>query len=280
MPDLFLFEIMYIWTSNIGMELYFGYFGALFIGLILGLTGSGGSILAVPILVYLMHLNPVTAAAYSLFVVGTTSAFGTVQNFRKGIVELKTALYFAVPSFIAVFLTRKFLVPALPEILFQNQDFSLNKDLFLMVLFAILMLFAAISMLTDTNDKPSTTKFHPLIIMFSIMSVGVLIGLVGAGGGFLIVPALFFMGKLPIRKAIGSSLLIITLNSLIGFTGDIGNMSIDWRFLFGFTAIAVAGIFAGQYCAKFVNERQLKKGFGWFVLLMAIVILIREIFFS
>ena len=258
---------------------YFGYIGALFIGLILGMTGGGGSILTVPILVYLMNFNPVTATAYSLFIVGTTSAFGTIQNFRKGIVEIKTALLFAIPSLIAVFLTRKFIVPAIPDMLFQSGQFTITKEIFLMILFAIVMFAASLSML---KKKPELEIAAPnpnvIATIIKIILVGVLIGLVGAGGGFLIIPALVFMAKLPMRKAIGTSLMIIAINSLIGFTGDMSNMEIDWNFLLAFTAIAVIGIFIGIYLSKFVNENQLRKGFGWFVLVMALFIFIKELF--
>ena len=258
---------------------YFGYIGALFIGLILGMTGGGGSILTVPILVYLMNFNPVTATAYSLFIVGTTSAFGTIQNFRKGIVEIKTALLFAIPSLVAVFLTRKFIVPAIPDILFQSGQLSITKEIFLMVLFAIVMFAASLSMLKRKTEMETAAQNPNVIVtIIKIILVGVLIGLVGAGGGFLIIPALVFMAKLPMRKAIGTSLMIIAINSLIGFTGDMSNRTIDWDFLLAFTAIAVTGIFMGIYLSKFVNENQLRKGFGWFVLVMALFIFIKELF--
>jgi len=264
------------------MELYFGYLGALLIGLVLGLTGGGGSILTVPVLVYLMHLNPVTATAYSLFIVGTTSAFGTVQNFRKGVVEVKTAFLFAIPSFIAVFLTRKFIVPAIPDVLIQTSAFTLTRETFLMVLFAAIMLLASFSMIKKPAEPTVTTakEMNLLAMLLQLTIVGVFIGLVGAGGGFLIIPALVFMAKLPMRKAIGTSLLIITLNSLIGFTGDLGTTIIDWRFLLRFTSIAVIGIFTGIYLSQYVDEKQLKKGFGWFVLAMAIFIFARELYFT
>jgi len=265
------------------MTILLGYVGALFIGLILGLTGGGGSILTVPILVYVLGLNPVVATAYSLFIVGSTSAFGTIQNFRKGIVEIKTAFLFAIPSFIAVYSTRRFIVPAIPETIFQSDGFVLSKSTFLMVLFAIVMFVASLSMLKKkaTYDVEEATSSGLLIYsLIKIVLVGVLIGLVGAGGGFLIIPALVFIARLPMRKAIGTSLLIIAINSLIGFTGDIGNQNIDWNFLVGFSAISIGGIFAGIYLNKFVNESQLKKGFGWFVLIMAIFIFLKELFFK
>jgi uncharacterized membrane protein YfcA len=256
---------------------YLGYLGALCIGLILGLTGAGGSILTVPILVYLMGINPIIATGYSLFVVGTTSAFGAFQNIRKGFVDIKTAFLFAIPSFIAVFLTRKFIVPAIPQTI-GNSSFALSKDSFLMLMFAIVMFVVAVSMLRKKPEPTDLENHNPNMILAVIRMfvVGILIGMVGAGGGFLFIPVLLFIAKLPMRKAVGTSLLIIALNSLIGFTGDIGNHAIDWRFLIGFTSLAVVGIFIGIYSAKWIDETQLRKGFAWFVIAMAVFILCRE----
>ncbi|MES2543473.1 MAG: sulfite exporter TauE/SafE family protein [Bacteroidota bacterium] len=259
-----------------------GYICALFIGLILGLTGGGGSILTVPVLVYIMGFEPVMGAGYSLFIVGTTSAFGSFLNFKKGIVEVKTALLFAIPSFTSVFLTRKFIVPAIPEILFENKDIILSKNTFLMVLFAVVMFIAALSMLKKLPPKKTAIEVEPNILfsIIKIMLLGILIGLIGAGGGFLIIPALILIVKLPIRKAIGTALLIISLNSIIGFLGDIGNFHLDWPFLITFSFIAIIGISLGIYLSKFVAEKQLKTGFGWFVLAMAIFIITKELFFT
>lgn len=257
---------------------YLGYFGALCIGLILGLTGAGGSILTVPILVYLIGLNPVVATGYSLFVVGTTSAFGAIQNIRKGFVDVKTAFLFAIPSFIAVFLTRKFIVPAIPETIIDNRNLTLSKESLLMLAFAAVMLTVAVSMLKKKNPEThqQIQKPNVLLTFLKMLLIGIMIGLVGAGGGFLFIPVLIFIAKLPMRKAVGTSLLIIAFNSLIGFTGDIGNHRIDWAFLLGFTGVSVIGIFIGTYCSKFINETQLRKGFAWFVILMAVYILVRE----
>ncbi|TPD67284.1 sulfite exporter TauE/SafE family protein [Flavobacterium microcysteis] len=259
------------------MEVFFGYLGALAIGLVLGLTGGGGSILTVPVLVYLLGIHPVTATAYSLFIVGTTSAFGTVQNYRKGFVEVKTGLKFALPSLTAIYLTRKFIVPNIPEVLFSIGEISITKNLFIMILFAIIMLMAALSMIRNNKSEKSTVPPNPIITVVQIFMVGVLIGLVGAGGGFLIIPALVYLAKLPMKKAVGTSIFIIAINSLIGFTGDIGNIDIDWSFLFIFSFISILGIFAGIYLNKFINEKNLKKGFGWFVLTMSILILAKEL---
>jgi uncharacterized membrane protein YfcA len=255
------------------------YFCALLIGIVLGLTGGGGSILTVPVLVYILNFNPIIASSYSLFIVGITSLFGTLINFKKGNVVLKTGLQFAIPSLISVYITRKYIVHTIPEIIIQNSYFTITKDLFLMVLFAVVMFFAALSMLKTPTSEIVENKTNLFIIIFQIFCVGILIGLIGAGGGFLIIPALVHFAKLPIKKAIGTSLLIIACNSLIGFSGDVQNINPDWYFLFKFASFAMTGIFIGIYLSRFFNERSLKKIFGWFVLTMAIFILTKEILF-
>ncbi|WP_313806938.1 sulfite exporter TauE/SafE family protein [Flavobacterium sp.] len=257
----------------------FGYFGALLIGLVLGLTGGGGSILTVPLLVYVLGINPITATAYSLFIVGTTSSFGAVHNYIKGNVELKKGFLFAIPSFTVVYLTRKYIVPIIPDVMIKTSFFTLTKEVFLMVVFGIIMLLASLSMLKKRRDLSTETKSDSLFkFILQTVAVGFLIGLVGAGGGFLIIPSLVFFAKLPMRKAVATSLFIIALNSLIGFTGDVQNLDIDWQFLCIFTSISVTGIFIGIYLNKFLNDAQLKKGFGYFVLLMAVFILTKELF--
>lgn len=239
-----------------------GYLGAFIVGLVLGLIGGGGSILTVPILVYLIGINPVTATAYSLFVVGTTSLFGAYQNFKKKMVDFKTAIIFAIPAFIAVYLTRKYLIPALPETMFTIADFVVTKNIFIMASFAIIMLLASISMIKTNkriiNENQPITYNIPLIIIEGI-AVGVLTGIVGAGGGFLIIPALVLLAKLPMKMAVGTSLLIISAKSLIGFLGDIQNIDIDWTFLLTFTLISIIGIFVGVFLTKFISGEKLKK---------------------
>ena len=258
------------------MELL-GYFGALCIGLILGLTGGGGSILTVPILVYVMLIDPMIATAYSLFIVGTTSAFGAIQNYQKGFVDLKNGFLFAIPSFIALYLTRRILVPLIPDAILE-QPFLLTKSTFLMVFFAVIMVLAAISMLKKKKEVVETVGNIAIsTLLFQTFTIGIIIGLVGAGGGFLIIPSLVLFAKLPMKKAVGTSLFIIALNSLIGFLGDVQNILIDWTFLCSFTGISIVGIFIGIYLNKYVNETQLKKGFAYFVLFMATFILVKEI---
>ena len=253
-----------------------GYVGALFIGLVLGLTGGGGSILTVPILVYLMSINPVTATAYSLFIVGTTSTFGAIQNYRKNLVDIKNGFIFAIPSFIAVYLTRKYIVPEIPKIIIES-PILITKDTFLMLFFAVIMVFGALSVLKKKSQNTnSEEKRNLFLIVIQTFTIGIIIGLVGAGGGFLIIPSLILFAKLPMRKAVGTSLFIIAMNSLVGFIGDVQNLEIDWMFLLIFSAISVVGIFTGMYLTKYTNESQLKKIFAYFVLVMAAIILLKE----
>lgn len=258
-----------------------GYLGALLIGLVLGLIGGGGSILTVPVLVYLLSVNPITATAYSLFVVGTASLVGSVRNFQKKRVDLRTAVVFSIPAFIAVYLTRKFLVPAIPETILTLGDFTITRDIGIMLFFAFIMVLASVSMILEPSEKaaePKKIKYNYLFILLEGGIVGVLTGIVGAGGGFLIIPALVLMAKLPMKRAVATSLVIIAVKSLIGFIGDVQNLEINWSFLIAFTAISVGGIFLGIWLNRFINGKKLKKGFGWFVLLMGIYIFWKEIF--
>lgn len=261
-----------------------GYLGALFVGLILGLIGGGGSILTVPVLVYLFGLNPIVATAYSLFVVGVTSVIGAFQNLKKGMVDIKTAIVFSIPAFIAVYITRLYLVPSIPEVVFTIDSLEVTNSIFIMVLFAIIMLIAGLSMIRNktklhlSNDDIQTLQYNfPLIAIEGIL-VGILTGIVGAGGGFLIIPALVLLVKLPMKKAVGTSLLIIAVKSLIGFLGDLNNITINWKFLLVFTTISIVGIILGVFLSKFISGKKLKKGFGYFTLIMAIYILYKELF--
>lgn len=257
-----------------------GYIGALGIGVVLGLIGGGGSILTVPVLVYILHIEPVLATAYSLFVVGSSSLVGAVRSAQKKMVDFKTGIVFAIPALTAVFLTRRFVVPAIPDELFTVGDFVVTKSIAIMIFFAIIMLAASYSMIKGCKDceeeeEQIVTFNYPLILLEGIV-VGFLTGIVGAGGGFLIIPALVLLAKLPMKKAVATSLLIIAVKSLIGFVGDLGNAEIDWIFLLSFTALSVMGIFLGLYFSRFIDGKKLKKSFGWFTLVMGVYIVLKE----
>jgi uncharacterized protein len=259
-----------------------GYVASLLIGISLGLIGGGGSILTVPVLVYLFGLQPMVATSYSLFVVGSTSLIGGINNFKKGFVNISAALLFGSASIATVFITRKFLVPLIPESLFTIWGFNITESVFVMVLFALLMLTASISMIKSRVTATETKECKECYRLTRLLSLGVLIGMVtgllGAGGGFLLIPALVFLMKLPMKTAIGTSLMIIALNSLVGFSGDLGRLPIDWIFLLKITAIAIAGILIGGTLGKKIHGDNLRKGFGWFVLAMGVYVLVKEIF--
>ncbi len=257
---------------------------AVLIGISLGLIGGGGSILTVPVLVYVAGISPTLATAYSLFIVGTTSLVGAGMNMVKKAVHIPTAIIFSIPSFIAVYIVRKYVVPALPETVFSLSHVMVTKNVFIMIFFAMIMFLAAISMIRNKtteadNEDLAHIQFNYTLIIIEGFVVGTLTGFVGAGGGFLIIPALVMFAKLPMRLAIGTSLLIIAIKSLVGFMGDVQNVAqqMDWMLLGSFTGAAVVGIFIGTYLSKFIKAETLKKGFGWFVLVMAFYILMKEL---
>jgi uncharacterized membrane protein YfcA len=261
-----------------------GYILAIIVGISLGLIGSGGSILTVPILVYIMAVNPVLATAYSLFIVGSTALVGGIKSALLKKVDFKTVLIFGIPSILAVYLTRAYLVPMIPDSLLTFGDFELTKSIALMLLFAIVMIMASISMI-----KPSKNKLeedipmqynYPMILLEGTL-VGVLTGLVGAGGGFLIIPALVILAKMPMKLAVGTSLFIIAAKSLIGFIGDVQTTpELDWSLLLIFTAFSVLGIFIGIALSKKIDGSKLKTAFGWFVLIMGVYIILKETLLS
>jgi hypothetical protein len=257
-----------------------GYISSILIGISLGLIGSGGSILTVPVLVYLFGVDAVVATAYSLFIVGFTAAVGSVGYFKKGLVNIKTVIVFGIPSIVAVFLTRAYIVPAIPKEVFTLGTFVITKSILLMLLFAVLMVAASYSMIkkdkkkTEENEGPQ--KFNYPVILLEGAVVGIVTGLVGAGGGFLIIPALVLLSKLPIKEAVGTSLVIIAAKSLIGFFGEGSGTIINWSLLAMVSAFATVGIFIGIYLSKKIDGAKLKPIFGWFVLVMGIYIIIKE----
>ncbi|MBK7683268.1 MAG: sulfite exporter TauE/SafE family protein [Bacteroidia bacterium] len=264
------------------MLILIGYLASALIGISLGLIGGGGSILTVPVLVYLFHQDAVLSTSYSLFIVGTTALVGAIPKFKEGMIDLKTAVIFGIPSLIAVYLTRLLLVPAIPEVVFTVSGFIVTKSIFMLLLFAVLMVIAAYSMIRSNGKekvivpKSERTYNYPIIILEGLF-VGTLTGMVGAGGGFLIIPALVLLSGLPMKEAVGTSLLIIAVKSLIGFTGDFGHYDLNWGLLLSVTTIAVIGIFVGNALSKKFDGGKLKKGFGWFVLITGVYIIIKEV---
>jgi uncharacterized membrane protein YfcA len=257
------------------------YITSVFIGISLGMTGGGGSILTVPVLVYMFGLSPLVSTSYSLFIVGSTSLVGAYSNYRKGAVKIKTALLFGSTSITTVFLTRKFLMPLVPHDLFSIGAFHITEPLLTMVLFAILMVAASVGMIKSRERKPGCMecdlKGNVVRMAISGIGIGLTTGFLGAGGGFLLIPTLVLILGMPMKEAVGTSLLIIALNSLIGFVGDLGHLVIDWPFLLGITGVAMTGIVIGGMLVKRVNGVMLKKGFGWFVLVVGICIISIEL---
>ena len=260
-----------------------GYILAILVGISLGLIGSGGSILSVPILVYIMGVEPILATAYSLFVVGSSAFVGGVQKAKQQLVDFKKVILFGIPTILAVFLTRKYLVPSIPNIIFSSSSFTLSKSILIMVGFAVVMVFASYRMIKpiklSTNVEEKKINYYKILILG--LSIGLLAGFVGAGGGFLLIPALIFFAYTPIKKAIGTSLCIIAAQTLIGFIGDIRpNQLLDWQLILSFSVCSILGVFIGNFLSKKINGDKLKTGFGWFVLIMGIYIIIKEVVLS
>lgn len=253
-----------------------GYLASILIGISLGLIGGGGSILTIPILVYIFHVNPKLATTYSLFIVGFTAAIGSFKHYQLGNLKFKSAIPFAIPSLISIIVVRKFLMPIIPETIFSLGTFSLTKDVLIMLLFSVLMIAASYSMINSKKDIAQEVEPDVVKVAFIGALVGIVTGFLGAGGGFLIIPALIFFTGLTMKEAIGTSLLIIAFNSLFGFLGDVINgVNIDYLFLLSIAFFALIGIFIGTFLSKKIEGSKLKPAFGWFVLVMGVYIIIK-----
>lgn len=258
-----------------------GYLASVLIGIVLGILGGGGSILSIPILVYLFGIEPVRASAYSLFIVGTTSLVGAIPKYREHLVNLRTGLTFGIPSIASIFATRKWIVPAIPETIVSVGDIELTKRFVILGIFGVLMIVASVSVIRQSREsRGADPESREILLAIEGVIIGFLTGLVGAGGGFLIIPALVLLTRLPFKTAVGTSLFIIAINSLIGFLGDVLNYEIHWNFLLVITALAIAGILIGNQMQRIVSAHRLKKFFGWFILFMGSYIVTRELFFA
>ena len=260
-----------------------GYICAIFIGLSLGLIGGGGSILTVPVLTYLFGKSAKEATMYSLFIVGVAASFGAIKMLKKGLVDFKTGAVFSIPALASISFARAVLVPAIPKEIFSVGTFTLTDNIAIMILFAVVMLKASVSMIKGRGaleQKTCETEKNYSVIMVQGVFVGLLTGTIGAGGGFLIIPALVLLAKMPMKTAVGTSLMIIAVNSLLGFGVDVitnDTYQVDWKFLSVFASIAVVGIFVGSFLSNYISGEKLKKSFGWFVLVMGCFILVKEL---
>lgn len=266
-----------------GLLEIFGYISALVIGISLGLIGGGGSILAVPVLAYLFSVNEKVATAYSLFIVGASALFGGWKQHLKGFVDWRTAVVFGIPAIVGVTVVRHYVVPMMPDVLFTLGDFDFTRRMAMFGLFAALMIPAAYSMLKKPKDQAvkgdGKVKYNYPVILAEGLVVGGITGMIGAGGGFLIIPALVILANVEMKVAVGTSLIIIAFKSLMGFfLGDALTMEIDWIFLGIFTSLSLVGIFIGSYLGNYVDGNKLKKGFGYFILVMAVFIFYMEFF--
>jgi len=256
-----------------------GFVCAIFIGIILGLIGGGGSILTIPVLVYILGVETILATSYSLFITGTTALFGAIKNIKNGTVNLRVGLIFAFPSLISIYLTRRFIITSLPEKINITERLIFYKEELIMLFFAIIMLFSAFYMLKKRKERNRNKEIKYLYITLEGLIVGVISGLIGVGGGFLIIPALVFAGGLSMKIAVGTSLIIITLKSFIGIIGDLYTpIKINYLFLLKFSFFSVVGMSLGLYISKFMSEEKLKKIFGFFVLFISVFIFIKELY--
>ncbi len=253
-------------------------------GILLGLMGGGGSILTVPILVYLFKMEPVHATGYSLFIVGISSLLGSFRYFIQKNVNLKIALVFGLPSIISVYTTRKFLLPLLPDVFFSIGTFHFTKNLALMIVLSILMLGTSFYLIyIDRKKGEMQQASHVRYTRLALQGfmVGLFTGLVGIGGGFLIVPALIIFARLPMKIAVGTSLLLIAVNSTFGFAGELmAAETIQWAMLLKITAVTMTGVFTGIFISKFIPGEKMKPAFGWLLLCVGAYILTMEIWMS
>lgn len=257
-----------------------GYIASLFIGVSLGLIGAGGSILTLPVMVYLFHVPVMEATSYSLFIVGLTSLLGAGYQYKQEQVNGKVAIIFCLASLTVVSLIRRYVMPSVPPQLFTMYGVPVTSALISMVLFSILMMAAAFAMIrrkrSGETPMPPSSRNLPRLWLCGIV-VGVVTGFLGAGGGFILIPSLVLLLGLPMKEAIGTSLLIIALNSLVGFALDLHHVAVEWKLLGYVTLFAAAGILAGMALGKKLSAQKLKISFGWFVMALGIVILLKEL---
>lgn len=253
-----------------------GYCLSVFIGFSLGLIGGGGSILTIPVLVFFFNIDPELATTYSLFIVGLTAISGSIPHHQMKAIDSKTIFMFGIPSVIVLFIVRRWVLLLIPATLFHFGSLTITKPLFIMIIFSAIMLIAGWSMIRKEPYTPSKEKQRSPRLILQGCITGAITGFIGVGGGFIIVPSLVLFAGLPVKKAIGNSLIIITVNCLVGILGNLHDTkSLDYLFLSTFALFAIAGILAGTWAIRFIPDKKLKPVFGWIIMAMSIVVFIR-----
>ncbi|WP_127717076.1 sulfite exporter TauE/SafE family protein [Halobacteriovorax sp. HLS] len=241
-----------------------GYFLATLIGLSLGMLGGGGSILTVPILVYVLKVDPKTSIALSLGIVGLTSVFGSIGHLKQKNVDFKVALIFAPFAMIGTVVGSQ-----------MSKFLSSNTQL---LFFSIVMILASFMMLKERkNTSESSAEIKKSILIVIAVIVGVITGIVGVGGGFLIVPALVILGRVSMKKAVGTSLFVIFLNSTVGFISYLEQVSVDWKFFSLFSFFSIIGVFIGARTVQYIPQKVLKKSFAIFLITMGFFVLYKNL---
>ena len=259
------------------------YAASLFVGLSLGLVGAGGSILTIPVFIFILKMDPLTSSVYSMFIVGISSLAGGIKYIIKKLVDIKTIFVFGIPSVTGVLVARKFIFPSIPDLIFSVGGFVVSKKILFMFCISTLMFTAAVKMLKAASQKTETLSAEKNIKSGFLMTqgfiVGIITGLFGIGGGFLIVPALYFWTRLPMKKAVGTTLLIIAMNSLFSFSTSYSSSPINWSLLLRFSLGAIIGILIGSRIAEKISGNYLRKIFGWFVMAISFYIVIKQFTF-
>ena len=246
-----------------------GFALAILIGISLGLIGSGGSILAVPTLIYVMGITPKSAIAMSLMIVGCVSLIGMIPYWRQGKISFQTVALFTPTAMIGAFLGAQLI------------RFPFITETVQLVTFAVIMFSASFFMIRKCRSATVASmafqeKKQHWLIPLTGFGVGILTGFVGIGGGFLMIPALVVISQLPMKEAVGSSLLMIFFNSVAGFIGYLGQVQLDWFILSWFTAFAILGVIVGSYSSHYIAGEKLQKGFGYFLIAVAVLMLIKR----
>ena len=258
-----------------------GFVLAFFIGMLMGLIGAGGSILTSALLIYIFGISPILSVSYTMITVCIISLAGSIQYYKRGLVDLKTGLIVGIPALITVYIMRKFVMPAIPKIIFRYHHFIFTKSLLITLIFAVLMIVISYSMIYSPKQvlEKKEEPVNPLVLYALGIAVAILTGFAGVGGGFIILPALVFFANMDVKKAVGTSLFIITINTTVGFLGDFSTgLSYNWNFLLKYIGITLAGMILSNQFSKKTNGSVLKKIFGLAILIIGCWIIVEELF--